>query len=173
MSDLSKILKGKLNSKTNLTNILTAIHTLQMENTHPADGDYRIYFDGEYDGNQTDFERASNNLKIGVISNNSLCGYALLWFVRLIIDSNKDCLDIITDYIEDDSLPSTIMNILTTMKNKAADSGINFAINETFEVTLLGCENSGMYEKTIMKKLWEVDVWTLERIATNLNIKYL
>lgn len=55
-------------------------------------GEVKIYFSGEFDGNQTKFESLSNHLEVGVIAPNKITGLVLLRLVRIIIDENTDLL---------------------------------------------------------------------------------
>lgn len=54
----------------------------------------KVYFSGEYDSNQTKFERASNDYEVGVIANNHHIGRILLRLLRIIIDDNIDLFDL-------------------------------------------------------------------------------
>jgi len=45
-----------------------------------------LWFDGEFDGNQTQFELLSNNGKIGVIAKSANAAHAMLVLLRLHID---------------------------------------------------------------------------------------
>ncbi len=59
----------------------------------PASEDgVRLYIGGEGDSNQSNFERLSNNLKIGVLAPSCKVGYTLLSLLRVIIDYNIDYL---------------------------------------------------------------------------------
>src|SRR5207253_588593 len=52
----------------------------------------KIYFSGEYDSNQTKFERQSNQLEIGVLASNKSSGLIMLRLLRIIIDVRPDML---------------------------------------------------------------------------------
>lgn len=45
-----------------------------------------LWFDGEFDGNQTEFELLSNNGKIAVIAKSAAAAHAMLMLLRLHID---------------------------------------------------------------------------------------
>lgn len=73
-----------------------------------------IYVDGEFDSNQTKFEKLSNQKKIGVCAKNDSQGYAMLRLLRIIIDKHPGCITCITDnlmYCENQ--PTTFGNIQT------------------------------------------------------------
>jgi hypothetical protein len=50
-------------------------------------------FSGEYDSNQAKFEKGSNNLKFGVLSNNKTVVLILFRFLRIIIDNRPEFLE--------------------------------------------------------------------------------
>ena len=49
-------------------------------------GEDRVYFSGEFDSNQTEFEKLSNHLEIGVIAPTKIEGLVLLRLLRMIVD---------------------------------------------------------------------------------------
>ena len=67
----------------------------------------KIFIDGEYDSNQTEFERASNQGEIGVLSNNDNVGHCLLFFLRMIIDKNYSFFFAVFEVVSNDSESET------------------------------------------------------------------
>src|SRR4030042_2692798 len=65
-------------------------------NAHP-NSSYRVYFNLEFDSNQTTYERKSNLLDIGVLAPTDELGRAMSSLLRVLIDDNIDYLACVAD----------------------------------------------------------------------------
>ena len=71
--------------------------------TIPADwNEEKIFISGEFDSNQTEFERMSNALEIGVVANSKGVGHSMLVFLRMIIDRYPEYFFYIFEYDSED-----------------------------------------------------------------------
>jgi hypothetical protein len=122
----------------------------------------KIYFSGEFDSNQTKFEKASNQLKVGAIANNDKIGQALLRFTRYIIDDN---LSLYYDDLSEVEQSLTLDNIIDLMAERESFYVDSFYLNETPEANLL---NAGG-EFRITNNLANVDIWTVPRVENNID----
>jgi hypothetical protein len=126
----------------------------------------RIYFSGEGDSNQTQFEIASNKFELGVISSSKRVALVLLRFLRMIIDDNDmlwvDIQDKYDNYDKDFSL--TVEEIVDCYVDQESTYLNSFDLNETFKNTLIPNIIGGK-KITISKKIYQVDdIWTITRI---------
>jgi len=100
------------------------------------------FIDGEYDSNQTNFERLSNQSKICVRSKSKIKGYVLLLFLRMIIDENYDMFFFVFDFEDDDEKEIyTIMELIKIMGKQETD-----------------------YTEIHLHYKDDIDVWDVERI---------
>jgi hypothetical protein len=126
-----------------------------------------IYFSGEFDSNQTRFEKDSNNLEIGVIAKSSIVGASLLHLLRIIIDQNVEIIDMALDEILDNNDPICPITIMRSFSSDFESYGSDFKLNEKFTSTLI-CYDFNLkksVETIIEKYINDVDIWTLSRIS--------
>ena len=124
----------------------------------------RIYFSGEYDSNQTEFECLSNNLHIGMIASCEKSARAGLRIVRYLVDNHHK----LFEWDKEDADENNI-DIIDYMAAAESNYGQDFALDETFTVKL-GCgDNTTIIKKTLNRVKY---VWTLEKIAQLLDIEY-
>lgn len=138
--DLYNKIKGYLNSDVNL-----------------FPGKYEIYFSGEEDVNLiTKFEEQSNNLEIGVITNNPDKAALLLYLVRHIIDKHNDRLFIDMLYEnyqgQEFNLDKIIRLIGIYEEQYLYHTSINSAIFRKL--------NDG---EIVTKEIYQIDLWTQKR----------
>lgn len=132
----------------------------------------KIYFSGEFDSNQSEFERKSNHLEIGVICNDKSAALVLLCLLRVIIDERIDILIFrIENYFEEKGCetnlcPAIIEEICLMLGERESQYGLEFNLNDDITVTLNGYDSvtKGSKETVIIKQLYEIDVWTPVRI---------
>lgn len=148
-------------------------------------GHIKIYVDGEFDSNQTDFERRSNNIEVAVMATSDIVGYCLLRIVRMIVDRNFELLEYVIDYdkiVDDFPEDSTraelyrmifgdlpIMKIIKKMAKCETLYTKSFNIGEPITVTLLGIDNGEVVDIPIEKTIDQIDIWTINRVRTYLN----
>jgi hypothetical protein len=151
---------------------------------------WKMYFSGEFDSNQTAFERASNHLEIGVIANNKTTGVILLRLLRILTDSantGAKYLDLLwpsrleIEEGEDEDWPADLpkdgtkvpfkwlINMLAESETAYLTTG---SLNDSFKTTLCGYKNGQYNETVIEKRLDEVDAWTLKRIENAMYDRY-
>jgi len=124
-------------------------------------GEDHIYFSGEFDSNQTEFEELSNKLKLGVVAKSDLVGRALLRLVRMIIDKHPNLLSYDIGSVLEELETLTLTGLIEYIAEEESNYGEKFGVNDTFTTTLYGRGS----EITIKKTLSGVnDVWTLERV---------
>ena len=130
---------------------------------HPV----KLYFSGEFDSNQTDFERKSNHLEIGVTANNETVGLALLRLLRIIIDeypnlfwSTLEGVYEETNLAKPTSKGHTIEDIVKCFAESEETYMSAFGFDEKLTVTL--CGHDGRF--AFNRNLDEVDIWSRSRI---------
>lgn len=143
--------------------------------------DEKIFIDGEYDSNQTKFERASNNGEIGVLSNNDDVGYCLLVFLRMIIDKNFSLFfamfEIESVYDSDDNgeenednviaeidrtnFNLTIQQIFNVLKKRERTYTEIYEQNKEIKIELMSIKGTTI---TININKSDIDLWNLPRI---------
>lgn len=139
--------------------LMNHLKELSKKSTEP----YKVYFSGEFDSNQTVFEKLSNNLQIGVIANNETTGLILLHFLRMIIDQHPDLFfwnlqdKIGYDITEYEMSIDEIVALFARFEEQYMSS---FDLNDIFVVKL----RSWSKEITIEHTINDVNIWTLERI---------
>jgi hypothetical protein len=141
----------------------------------------KIYFSGEYDSQQTEFESGSNKLKLGVLAYNETVALVLLRFLRIIIDD-------VTDFLTEDSF-CTYVSIFDTKSNciteiEKIDKEIEIKeiikrISEGEETYIQSFSldqpihtNFVQEEYNFTKRLDEIDIWTLPRIMKEMRDLY-
>jgi len=150
-----------MNSKNFILSIFDYLETLP--NDKPM-----LFIDGEFDSQQTNFEKKSNHLEIGVLADNKDVGYVLLFFLRAIFDNYKlkYIIDYIGDYID---LNSPMEKIIGEMKNFEREYAIIYKPNSK---EIMGClydaTEPDVIEIFITKKVSEIDCWDLKRIKTKI-----
>jgi hypothetical protein len=143
------------------------------------EGESKIYFSGEYDGNQTKFEQKSNHLEIGVIAPSKIEGLVLLRLVRIIIDKNYALLmvDLCIDWVEVDGEEVEVdylgkvlsmERIVKRLAKKEKHYMECFKLDEQFTTELSGYG----YNTTIKKSIEDVDAWDLSRVMNEIKKCY-
>ena len=142
----------------------------------PADIDSdKIFVDGEYDSNQTKFERMSNKCKIGVKANSKTVGYVLLFFLRMIIDDRFDIgIMIVNDFdceehedVDDweyDCQNLTIDNLVRVFEMQETAYTSIHDINKPITNELMYCDHCIIKYEKISEKSEDMDVWDWNRI---------
>lgn len=128
----------------------------------------RVCFSGEYDTNQSTFEEMSNNLEVGVISNNDDEGKLLLAVLRVIIDDNaflvewsdigEDKAAKVKEVVEDDELYSYLLDVYGDRED-AYFSAFNISAKKF---------TAELDDETITKNFSQVDLWTRKRLFNEL-----
>ena len=116
-----------------------------------------IFFSGKFDSNQTTFERASNNLEIGVIARNLQTSQVLLRLVHIIIDDKKGFFDVPFEQKKTQTL--TLEKYVKYFRERD-DYIVSFLTPSIFTSKLMSSSGSFHVESTIDN----VDVWTHPRI---------
>ena len=100
------------------------------------------FIDGEFDSNQTKFEKLSNENKICIKSKSKIKGYVLLFFLRMIIDENYDMFFSCYEFEDEDEKEIyTIMELIKIMGKQETD-----------------------YTEIHLKYKDDIDVWDVKRI---------
>jgi len=123
-------------------------------------GTPKIYFAGEFDSNQSKFERASNHLEIGVIANNETIGLALLRLTHYIVDEDIELYYDDLSNLADDELV-TVDSIIRYLSEHEQDYAVSFDLTDTFTVDLVSARG----DNTITNNIANVDLWTLPRVV--------
>lgn len=117
-----------------------------------SDQPERLFIDGEYDSNQTLFEKKSNSCKIGVLAKNEQVGYALLHLLRIIIDNNYDLIDVLMENVEEQDF-YTPAEIFAAMADKETEYTTIYSVGQKIV---------NVNEKVIKRST--IDTWSLSRI---------
>lgn len=152
-----------------------------LANLH-SDGPDKLFVDGEYDSNQTNFERQSNKLEIGVVANSDTVGYSLLHILRMIIDDNFQLIECLHEWFEEeigesfDPMPSSnyvmeryfgkasIQQVIDVFKTRETWYTTIFNKGDDIKVELHGYKNGKFYKEVINKTIEEIDIWDMKRI---------
>jgi len=159
------------------------------------DGPRRIYFDSEFDGNQTKFEMLSNTLQIGVLARDLGEATVLLTILRGIIDgydaferlilediareymSEKEYYDA-PESIIDDKIDKHLSNAErnetdTTWLNCIGNSNTVWCPDDDERIVTelyTGSENITKYKRTIATRKEDIDLWSLDQIEKHFAI---
>src|SRR3954454_8875419 len=90
MTDIIMIPKDEAEKKEFVKSLLERVFTHLEEVSQKSTAPEKLYFSGEFDSNQTEFEQMSNHLEIGVQANDKPVGLILLGFLRIIIDKHPN-----------------------------------------------------------------------------------
>jgi hypothetical protein len=156
---------------------LEALENYFLQN---REGELKIYFSGEYNSNQTKFERASNHLEIGVIAPSEAEGLVLLRLVRIIIDRNYTLLmdDLCLNWkevngkeIEVNYLGKILSmdRIAKRLSKKEKTYMECFKLDEPLTTKLYGY---GKSKTKIAKTVKDVNTWDLSRVMTEIRKCY-
>ena len=147
----------------------------------PSDDRPKIYFSGEYDSNQTKFEKGSNNLKFGVLSNNKTVSLVLLIFLRIIIDNRPEFLveNSFSSYVDEYDPKDDCINQVVKHDKELDINEIIKRLSKQ-EKSYMHCylldqpisTNFVRSEFNFTKRLDEIDIWTLERIMKEMRDLY-
>ncbi len=142
-----------------------------LQKLPPSDGGLKLYIAGS-ESSDTEFERLSNNLKIGVLASSDKVGYTLLHLLHAIIDDSITTLvTTIDDYMEKPYMSvKEVADIFEKVVIATRATGV-FGLTDKIEVELLCRRFSRRKEKVIRTTkvikttLEQVDIWTLSRFA--------
>jgi hypothetical protein len=112
-------------------------------------GEMKVYFSGEFDSNQTEFEKKSNHLEIGVMASTKIEGLILLRLLRIIVDKNYRLLledisfdwkeidgkEVLVDYI---NKKQRMIRIMKRLAKKEKQYITSFKTTDQFTVKLYG-----------------------------------
>ena len=148
----------------------------------------QMFVDGEFDSNQTDFERKSNHIEIGAKANTNVAGYILLFFMRMIIDDNPHLFEYCfesyadshseesaepdEDWVSayDDEKELNINQMVKVLKEYETDYTSVTPISEVAKQTLMHWDSKldKCVETHISKKAEEIDLWDISRVRAEL-----
>jgi hypothetical protein len=124
----------------------------------------QVFVSGEFDSNQTDFERKCNQLEIGVLAGSELVGKACLPLLRLIID---DGVENLWDKIVEAgiTLETPVHEVATKLATFEEQYGKVHEI-ETGQLhdKLMGVRNGEAVMIPVLRNIDEMDLYTLKRI---------
>lgn len=138
----------------------------------------RVFIDGEFDSNQSDFEEMSNKLQIGVRAKSTVKGYMTLLFLRLHIDRGYWWpLDLLDDHPKarpcfsspefyDRDVTLTLAEVLEHLKEQENQYTTIFAPSEPIQVEMWTRQNGKSITVTRTQTLDEIDIWTLSQLRT-------
>jgi len=134
----------------------------------------KLFIDGEADGSQTEFERKSNFLHIGVKATQSdRQGYVMLCLLRCIIDEHPWLpLSYIFDadkFEDQDEIDVSLDEACDILANGAHfQHATVHALNGNSDQVISRQLQSADGEFTISKKVRDIDIWTCDRIRNKL-----
>jgi hypothetical protein len=147
----------------------------------PSDDTPKIYFSGEYESNQTKFEKGSNNLKFGVLSTNKTVALVLLRFLRIIIDNRPEFLveDSFSSWVDEYDSENDCMNGFVKYDKELEINKIIKRLSKQ-EKSYMNCylldkpisSNFVQSEFNFTKHIEEIDIWTLPRIMQEMRDLY-
>jgi len=126
-----------------------------------------IFVSGEYDSNQTEFERKCNQLEIGVLSSFTIIGKTCLPLLRAIVDDNLDglfyrltCMN--EEEFDKNTHPLEVADILAEFESQY---GSSHPITQNPNVTLIGIRKKKVKNIMVTKSVDQMDLYTLPRIV--------
>ena len=168
--------------------LLDAIESYLINLSATKGDTLRLYFSGEFDSNQSKFEKGSNNLKFGVLACNKTVALVLLRFLRIIIDNRGELLmeDSFCSLTSEECDPKNDNWVICYMKRivkngesmkmdkiikRIATHEISyihsFSLNEPISTSFV------REEFNFEKRLDEIDIWTLPRVMAEMrDIEY-
>lgn len=141
---------GYLANKNRIRKDVRDILLILLKKEKKITSNEKIYFSGEFDSNQTEFEKQSNHLEIGVIAKSKQGGLVGLRILRYIVDEHF----VLFRFDEEDAHNEheDIIDLLETKEEKYLSS---FNLDEIFKSKFA----SG---KVIQKTLKDVKTYTLK-----------
>lgn len=136
---------------------------LMEDRRHKSGKPTKIYLSyREYDA-ETSFEKKSNELDLGVITNNKITASIILLFARLKEDNKVMLLnELLSGAYEDPDLPH-LTNSLTDIIEKMTKAEIDSIKSHKLDQQI----TDGLYKDgqqlQIIKPLYDMDIWTLKR----------
>lgn len=129
-----------------------------------------VYTSTEFDGNQTEYEQLSNNLKIGVKAKSDIVGTTLSLFLRAIIDHNYGIIAtcIYDDYFDQGNtkkadIETNLQHVVQVLAKMEGAEGLKQQIDKEIEIKLSGGKKSKT--RKIKKFGYEIDnLWTFDII---------
>lgn len=123
---------------------------------------YKLYFSGDPSPDQidqTEFERKSNHLEIGVLANDRTVALVLLRLVRIIVDENPDILLWDLEEMQGETPIGLVIEQLAMGEEQYMSE---YDMNEALNITLYDFEGEG--EVNIDRHYDDVDIWTFKRV---------
>jgi hypothetical protein len=117
----------------------------------------RIHFSGEGDRIQTNFEKLSNELRVGVIAKNKKSALCLLSLTRINIDDNEDLIPSTITWMEEENIDITYTNLLTQLVEAEDVYYSSFKLGEPISIRL----SDGT---VTARNISDIDIWTLPRL---------
>lgn len=146
-----------------MRDVIEELIRMDKEITSNGESDEKVYFSGEFDSSQTEFEEKSNHLEIGVLARSAIIGKACLRLVRYIIDKHSDKLfeiDIHNTFRHFECDQPGIKRLVYYLAYTEEQYMNCFNPNDKFTVTLYKWNSQHIIQTTIS----EVDIWTINRI---------
>lgn len=125
---------------------------------YPLGSKPRLFIDGEFDSNQTKYERKSNHGKIGVVASSDLEAKVLLVYLRIIIDKNWEYL---INMFDPEAVELNEKRILSKIALSSFHYVDWFLPNTPIVIELM--------RETIERAYDEVDKWDYNRIKDTIN----
>lgn len=119
---------------------------------------YKIYFPGK-DVSDTKFEKAANNLEIGIITNDKIVASVYASLIRMIIDSDR----YLFEFLNEDFEGMSEVPVSEYAKRLGIDETIyldEFELNDNFVSNLYSADEKFV----VSKRLEDIDLWNLKRL---------
>lgn len=161
-------------SKKDYIELSKAIFTY-LECIKPDWSEDMVFIDGEFDSNQTKFERKSNMCEIGVLSNSNDVGHCLLFFLRMIIDEYPSMFFSSFEFISTDEAEYDRTDYNLTMAEIFDVLKLQECIytevykKDTDKQTIKKIEYNNKGPKTIIKNIScaDINLWSLPQIRNS------
>lgn len=124
----------------------------------------KMYFSGEADSNQSDFEIKSNHLEVGVLARNKIVGQCLLSFVRYAVDANVLYYEYLW-HLYGETKILTVENAIEYIAEQESIYTIEYNLDEPFTTTLRTWDEYFV----VTNDITNVDIWTIARIEQELD----
>lgn len=131
----------------------------------------KVFVDGEFDSNQSKFEKMSNQCQIGTLAKSEIVGKALLAFLRIIIDKHdvgsriNDVIFMVYDCSEEEiKIDYNIDTVIKFLADSEDDYTEFFDYDKPITAKLSECRDGIIYVKHINEKADDMNLWNISRI---------
>ncbi len=141
----------------------------QLSNEKKIGTEDTIWTDGEFDSNQTEFEKKSNYLEIGVLANSKRKAVVCLKMLRTIVDG-YEFLYYTMELLQAEEKQFTLSKLIEYLFD-LDDYVRNHQDREKVTADLVKCKDGKIIDFTIETCAKKMDLWSLDRLLSHFETK--